>query len=74
MECKEVCISGRELSRWRKGAARPQGRPGDRQTGSGGRPAGPLWQAAWASVAGLSPAGIVLSLCLCQQVEVLTRH
>lgn len=74
MECKEVCISGRELSRWRKGAARPRGRPGDGQTDGRLWPAGPPWQAAWASVAGLSPAGIVLSLCLCQQVEAFTRH
>lgn len=67
MECKEVCISGRELS------LEHRGRRADRQTGSvaGARPG---WQPAWASVDGRSPAGIVLSLRLCQQVEALVRH
>lgn len=46
--------------------ARGAARGTDRQAAVAGRPG---WQAAWASVDGLSSAGIVLSLCLCQQVE-----
>lgn len=67
MECKEVCISGRELS------LEHGGRREDRQTGSvaGVRPGR---QPAWAAVASRPPAGIALPLRLCQQVEALVRH
>ena len=56
-----------------EGGSTPTGPPRG-QTDGQLWPAGPLWQAAWSSVAGLSPAGIGLSLCLCQQVEAFTRH
>lgn len=70
MECKEVCIPGRGLRRRSKGAVHTQGASrGDRQADSGWGGERPGWQAAWVLVRALSPAGIVLSLCLCQQVE-----
>lgn len=60
------------------GNSHPQGRPADRQPASRaggcgwgeglcGRLPGHQWTA-------LSPTGIVLSLCLCQQVEAFIRH
>lgn len=74
MECKEVCISGRELSRRTEGHSTPRGPLGPTASQAAVAGVSPGRQAAWALVDGHVPASIVLSLCLCQQVEVLTRH